>query len=362
MILSLLLLAAPARAAAPAAVAGSVVRSKEWIVRRGKAQEEEFVGDVRYDAVDAHLSADWALYRHAEDDWRARGRVRATRTLKDGDLVEARGETARFSRKTGAGSLEPASGARVSLTRTPPQGGPDFAEGDRLDWRGETSAVLTGRARGWGPRGEFWAETAAYGAVPSRSLTLSGGRPAARRLEDGVSALKADRIVAFDSPRRVEARGRALGWTLLLPPPPPRASSKSKKKDRSAPVCVEPRPPEAPAAGDGVSALLAPVGGADADDARFWEAKSAALAGRSCWGARVDFWADSAVEEGSAPPRRLTLEGGRPVLRKIDADWSAAIKGDRVEGGDLPRRIEARGRVVGWLLFPDETKSKEKAR
>ncbi|MDE2510895.1 MAG: hypothetical protein KGL74_07220, partial [Elusimicrobia bacterium] len=79
MILLLLLLAANPAAAqtSPVPVAGSVVRSKEWVVRRGKIKEEEFIGDVRYDAAGARLSADWALYRQEPDDWRARGHIRA---------------------------------------------------------------------------------------------------------------------------------------------------------------------------------------------------------------------------------------------------------------------------------------------
>jgi len=39
---------AQAQAPAPKAV-GSVVRSKEWIVRRGAKREEEFIGNVRYE-------------------------------------------------------------------------------------------------------------------------------------------------------------------------------------------------------------------------------------------------------------------------------------------------------------------------
>jgi len=37
--------------------------ARNGIVRRGKTREEEFIGDVRYDAAGTKLSADWALYR-----------------------------------------------------------------------------------------------------------------------------------------------------------------------------------------------------------------------------------------------------------------------------------------------------------
>ena len=45
--LFLALLCAPAFAAT-APVAGSLVRSKQWVIRRGDNREEEFIGEVRY--------------------------------------------------------------------------------------------------------------------------------------------------------------------------------------------------------------------------------------------------------------------------------------------------------------------------
>ena len=67
-----LLLAGAVRAETAGTAAGSIVRSKEWVVRRGKMREEEFIGDVRYDAAGTKLSSDWALYRQGPNDWSAR--------------------------------------------------------------------------------------------------------------------------------------------------------------------------------------------------------------------------------------------------------------------------------------------------
>ncbi|MDE2491198.1 MAG: hypothetical protein KGM24_10145 [Elusimicrobia bacterium] len=217
MILLLLLAAAPARAAAPApdAPAAAVVRSKEWVVRRGKRPEEEFKGDVRYDAAGTHLSADWALHRRARRDWKARGRVVLRRVLADGTVVEADGETARYDERTRAGSLLPAPGGLVRLTRTPPAGEPDRGEGARLDWSGQDEATLSGAARVWGPRLALWADTARFERDGSR-LTLDGGRPVLEKVEgEWTTALKADRVVATESPRRIEARGDVRGWLIF---------------------------------------------------------------------------------------------------------------------------------------------------
>jgi len=211
------LLAAAARAESPLPdAAGSVVRSKQWIVRRGAKPEEEFVGDVRYESAGSRLTADWALFRHWADDWRARGRVYARRLLQGGDVLEARGETAAYNQKTELGSLEPAPGRLIAFTRTPAAGGePDRGEGRRLTWEGRESAVLEGDVRVWGPRVAFSAARARYEADPPR-VTLTGGRPLLTRVDGGTrGAVRADEIVGYDSPRRLVATGRAVGWLVF---------------------------------------------------------------------------------------------------------------------------------------------------
>lgn len=217
-LLPLLLAASVARAEGAKSVAGSVVRSKEWIVRRGAQPEEEFVGDVRYDASGTRLTADWALYRHATKDWKARGRVALRKELQGGDVIEARGESARYDEASMDGSLSPAPGGRVSFTRAPADGtGPDRGEGDRLDWEGDRAATLVGHARTWGPRLALWADSARW-ERPDKKLLLRGGRPVLRKVDDDggwITALKADEVDATEEPRRIEARGKVKGWIVF---------------------------------------------------------------------------------------------------------------------------------------------------
>jgi lipopolysaccharide export system protein LptA len=218
LLLAVLLPAPAARAQSAQPVAGSVVRSKEWIVRRGKTREEEFIGDVRYDSSGVRLSSDWALFQQASRDWKARGNVVLRKDLANGDVIVARGRTARYSEADKAGALEPAPGERIPFTRTPADGSePDHGEGERLTWRGEEWAALSGRARVWGPRLQAWADTARY-EPPAKTLSLRGGRPVARKVdEEGgwTTALKADEIDAVDSPRRLRARGKVRGWLIF---------------------------------------------------------------------------------------------------------------------------------------------------
>jgi hypothetical protein len=349
-LLLLLLLSGPASAQpSPAPAAGSVVRSKEWIVRRGKSKEEEFIGDVRYESAGTKLSSDWALYRQGPDDWQARGNIRARKEFDDGDVVETAGETATYNQTTQKGTLEPAKGGRIGLRRTSLLRAPDHGEGDRLSWEGERAFALSGRARGWGPRGEFWADSALYALAPTRSLTLTGRRPLLHVHDDGAdAALNADRIHDIEAPRRADADGHVLGWIITQ-------STVTRAGD--PPRCVRDSRDGSPGPDAGVTALLAPPDSGARDDFKFWEAETKAFAARACpWGPRTEFWADQAryVE---TPDRRLTLDGGQAALRKTDVDdWSTALKADHFVATASPRRIEARGRVKGWLQFKDEKK------
>jgi hypothetical protein len=212
MIAALLLAAAAAHSAE---TASAVVRSKEWVVRRGASREEEFIGDVRYESAGARLTSDWALYKHVEKRWQAKGRVRLRKELDGGDVLEASGERARYDEAGRDGTLEPGPGGRVAFKRVPPAGDADFGEAERLSWNDDRSATLSGGARGWGPRGEFWADEARY-TGEDRRLRLNGGRPVLHKIEgEWTTALKADTVAASDAPRRIEASGGVHGWLLF---------------------------------------------------------------------------------------------------------------------------------------------------
>lgn len=194
-------------------VAGGVVQSDEWKVRRSPEKEEEFIGDVRYRGGENSFSADWALLRHGPQLWRARGRVRIERRMESGDLLVATGDEGLYDQKTGEGSLT--SQKAVELRRTPPEGDADFATARRLEWTGKERAVLSGEVHAWGPRLEAWSDRARYDGDQG-ALRLSGGRPVLRKLEPApggwTGAVKADEITAYRDGRRLLADGKALGW------------------------------------------------------------------------------------------------------------------------------------------------------
>lgn len=212
----LALLCAPAAAESAATpVAGSVVRSKEWIIRRGASKEEEFVGNVRYESAGTRLTSDWALFKHADRTWQAHGAVAIRRETTDGTLFEAHGAKAGHDESTNRGFLEPAAGERVLFTRTPPGLEADHGQSGRVSWSGESQVTLSAGTKVWGPRIELAADEAVYEKSSGR-LTLNGGRPVLRKIEgEWTTALKADEIVATEAPQRIEARGRVKGWMIF---------------------------------------------------------------------------------------------------------------------------------------------------
>ncbi|MEK7388468.1 MAG: hypothetical protein AAB036_02095 [Elusimicrobiota bacterium] len=214
LLLMLALQCAPTQAAA-VTVAGSVVRSKQWVIRRGNAKEEEFIGDVRYQSAGRSLSADWALYTHRDRTWQARGAITVRHLFDDGSQMTARGQFARHNEEAKQGFMQPAPGGRIRFTRTLPGGEPDYGDGGRVSWNDERTVTISSGVKIWGPRLEVASDTAIYDRL-LRQLTLRGGRPVVHTLQgEWIAALKADEIDAYESPRRLDARGAASGWILF---------------------------------------------------------------------------------------------------------------------------------------------------
>jgi lipopolysaccharide export system protein LptA len=209
----ILLLSVPALAEAPAPKAvGSVVRSKEWVIRRSPHREEEFVGEVSYRKGPSLLTSDWALFKHEPQTWKARGRVRLRHELESGDRVEVSGETADFDQKSGRGSLLGLKDGAVSYSRVPLEGEPDLGSARRLEWEGQERIRLIGDVKVWGPRLAVQGDRADYEALAGR-LTVTGGRPVVQVLQgDWTGAVQGDVVTALRRPERLHADGAARGW------------------------------------------------------------------------------------------------------------------------------------------------------
>lgn len=51
--------------------------------------------------------------------------------------------------------------------------------------------------------------------------------------------------------------------------------------------------------------------------------------------------------------RALVLTGRRPVLARDEAEWAGAVQAERIAADYDRRRVDADGRVTGWLAFKD---------
>jgi|GEM_PF-1402662 hypothetical protein len=213
--------AAPAECAVGDPLLGSVVRSKEYVVRRAPRKQEEFIGEVRYRREDRKFSSDWALCDHDARQWRARGNVRAESRWEEGGTVLLEGQDAVHDERTGLGRLIGASSRDfVTLTRSGPLKtgmatllGSDKARARRLEWdEPARTATLIGDVRLFGPHGDAEAEQALY-RHDDRSLTLSGRRPyVAPREKEWSAAAQAETIRAASEPRTLRAEGAVKGW------------------------------------------------------------------------------------------------------------------------------------------------------
>lgn len=205
---------------------GSVVRSREYVIRRAPTKQEEFIGDVSYRRAARSARADWALFDHASQVWRLRGSVHAEDRLKDRSSLSVDGHEAVHDVDKGLGELR-AQGkdGLVTLIRNMP--GPeatDRAYARKLSWdqNGGTLRLL-GDVRLDSPMGEAAAWTALY-RHSDRSLTLTGGPPIVAPRQPGwQAAAQAEEIRATERPQRIRAAGSVRGW-LFFPPEEPAAS------------------------------------------------------------------------------------------------------------------------------------------
>jgi hypothetical protein len=217
----LALAGASARAQSSARIAGGVVSSEEWRVKRagGEAKQEEFTGSVRYRTGPNVVRCDWALFEHEKQEWRLKGHVIADRTLDSGDRVQSAGDAGFLDMESKSGWLTARD--RVTFARTPADGSPaDHGSAGRFEWRGRRRAWLEDNVRLWGPRAQAWSDRADYDDATGE-VKLSGGRPVLRKHpgwdpeDDWEGAVKADDVRAWQPQKRLVADGQVVGWMLF---------------------------------------------------------------------------------------------------------------------------------------------------
>jgi len=213
---ALLLLPAPARPEKGDPLAGTVVRSKEYVVRRSPHKVEEFIGDVYYRNGNRQIRSDHATFDHQSKIWRARGHVQGLLRLKDGTPIQLWGEEAEHNMATERGWIREKDREHPVRFEHGEQALKDEGVARRLEWDEKASrAWARGDVHVWGERGEAWAETAEY-QHDRRLLTFTGRRPVIVHHEPKWSgALQAEQIRAIEGERRLQGDGKVQGWIVF---------------------------------------------------------------------------------------------------------------------------------------------------
>ncbi len=241
----------PALKAYAEPVAGAVVTSSEWNVKRGKNTIEDFSGHVHYHSGANQIWSNWARFDHALQNWVFRGHVKARHIEESGTILKAYGDKGAYNQATQTGWLIPSPKQKqVLLIHEPLNRFPGRATANKISWVGTSKTTLTGRVHAQEAQMESWSDKAVILENPGkitgcslRRVTLSGHRPVAVKSrqdpKDWTGAVKADRLKTFEpylsnqessdssdicGESRYVALGHARGWIVF------KNSKKSKKK------------------------------------------------------------------------------------------------------------------------------------
>ncbi len=247
------LLFAPSLKSHAGPVAGAVVTSSEWDVKRGKDTIEDFSGNVHYHSGPNQIWSDWARFDHALQNWIFKGHVKALHVEESGTVLKAYGSKGSYNEATQKGWLLPSPKQKqVLLIHEPLNSFPGHATANKINWVGTAKTTLTGRVHAQEGQMESWSDKAVILESPAkqegcslRRVTLSGNRPVAVKSrqdpKDWTGAVKADRLKTFEphpsnqessdssdvcGENRYVAMGHARGWIVFK-------NSKKRKKKKS---------------------------------------------------------------------------------------------------------------------------------
>lgn len=193
-------------------LAGGVVRSEKWTIRRDKG-EEEFEGNVSYHKDEYDFKSDWALYRKKQGHWQARGSLVGVRTWENGNRTECYGSRGEYFQNTGEGAVFSDPPERVRIVHHDLLEGTWQSFSDKaLANEKESLLTLSGNVATHGDKSHSLSDTAVYDNTTSM-ITFTGGPPVVWGLRDNYTiALQARIIKVFRSAGDMKASGNVRGW------------------------------------------------------------------------------------------------------------------------------------------------------
>lgn len=210
--LALLLLAAGGLRAEEGGLAGAVIRSDQWTVRRAKDQEE-FTGNVSYRNEGKTFTSDWALWDKKRRLFFSRGHSYAQRTTPAGDTIEAWSEQARYDITEQNGSAWSEDGTGVRFKRTTADGQIMHGTAEKASYTSASQELtLENSVRLFGSSQTARSERAVYNS-PAKTLLLTGGPPIVEFADaKQTGAMQGQEIELHPDEGIAKARTHVRGW------------------------------------------------------------------------------------------------------------------------------------------------------
>jgi lipopolysaccharide export system protein LptA len=194
------------------ALLGGLVQSDRWIIRKDK-NEEEFIGNVRYENDIYKIDAHRALSNRKERTYTIEGNIRALRSdKKTGERAELKAQKVFYNKPLDFGYAVAAQKKQISIFY-------DTADnkyklyGNKLDFSDKfTNFKIIGNAKLHNIDNKLYAQEIVFN-TQNGILRASGGRPVLNGSnEDADYAVQADIITAQTQENKYKAQGKVQGW------------------------------------------------------------------------------------------------------------------------------------------------------
>ncbi len=195
------------------ALLGGSVQSDKWLINREK-QQEEFIGNVRYNNDIYSLKADYALSQRKENTYLLKGNILASQNLEN-IFTQIKAEEFFYNNKTLKGYGLGKKNKQIEILYKTPNNTFNLY-GDRIDFdKGTNFIKITGYSELDDLNNTLYADTITFN-TQSGVFEAFGKRPVLWGFGvDGDYALQADKITADTKKVIFKAEGNIQGWFTL---------------------------------------------------------------------------------------------------------------------------------------------------
>lgn len=192
---------------------GGSVQSDKWLINREKEQEE-FIGNVRYQNDIYSLKSDYALSARKENTYLLKGNILASQNLEN-IFTQIKAEEIFYNNKTSKGYILGKKNKQIEVLYKTPNNTFNLY-GDRADFKRDKNLIeITGYSELDDLNNTLYADTITFN-TQSGVFEAFGKRPVLWGFGiDGDYALQADKITADTKKVIFKAEGNIQGWFTL---------------------------------------------------------------------------------------------------------------------------------------------------